>query len=523
MTVNEIVDRGLSVWERGLQQPNRVAVVGLGGASITYGQLASRAHQWAHAMSAAGVEAGDTVALLAPNSVAFLEVVAAALESGVRLVPVNYHLAASEIAYILTDSCAALVVADDSVAETAGAAAAAANLPPQRCIAIGHISGFTDMSSIVDVAPSTPPDDRKPGQRTYYTSGTTGRPKGVIKRAAEGDVDRLAVAQSARLFDSTGRGVDESTVTMVPGPLYHAAPMGAAWAALQLGHLLVVMERFDAEAALSLIERYHVTSTTMVPTMFVRMLQLDPTIRDKYDVSSLRQVAHAGAPCPVDVKRRMIEWLGPIINEYYAASEGGGTRVSSEEWLQRPGTVGRATPGGGIKILGDDGNELAPGETGRVFMLMREPFHYHNDAEKTAGAIVGDYFTVGDIGYLDDDGYLFLRDRSADVIISGGVNIYPAEAEAALLGHDAVRDAAVVGVPDPDWGEAVRAVVQLMPGIEPSDHLAHELIAHCQERLSKFKCPRAVDFVADLPRLDNGKLYKRMIRDRYWTGSDRAI
>jgi long-chain acyl-CoA synthetase len=219
----------------------------------------------------------------------------------------------------------------------------------------------------------------------------------------------------------------------------------------------------------------------------------------------------------------MIEWFGPIINEYYAASEGGGTRVTSAEWLQRPGTVGRVTPGGDIRILDDEGRDLPAGETGRVFMLLREPFEYHNDPEKTAGAIVDGYFTVGDVGYLDQDGYLFLRDRSAELIISGGVNIYPAEAEQALLQHPAVRDVAVIGVPDPEWGEAVKAVVELMPSNRPSDTLARELVEHCQARLAKYKCPRSVDFVEELPRLDNGKLYKRKVREAYWIDRERAI
>jgi len=234
-------------------------------------------------------------------------------------------------------------------------------------------------------------------------------------------------------------------------------------------------------------------------------------------------VTHAGAPCPVDVKRAMIAWLGPIVYEYYASSEGGGTRVTSEEWLARPGTVGRVVPGGAIRILDDDGRELRPGETGRVFMLLREPFEYHNDPDKTAGAIVDGFFTVGDVGYLDEDGYLFLRDRSSEIIISGGVNIYPAEIEHVLLQHPAVRDVAVIGVPDAEWGESVKAVVERMPGPASEDELARELLEHCAVHLAKFKCPRTVDFVDELPRLDNGKLYKRKVRDAYWTERERAI
>ena len=514
---------GLSMWQRGEIQPDRVAVVGLPEGEISYGALAGRSHQWANAFRGLGIAAGETVALMSPNSGEYLAVVFAAMETGLRLVPVNFHLTGPEVAYVLTDSGSVLLVADARVAEAALIAADAASLDPARRIAIGHIEGFRDASTLVDGAPASTPVDRRPGQRVYYTSGTTGRPKGVIKRAPEGDVDLLAVGQSARTFESTGRGSAESSVTLVPGPLYHAAPLGAAIGALHLGQVAVLMEKFDAEEALALIERHKVTSTTMVPTMFVRMLKLDAAVRAKYDVSSLRDVTHAGAPCAPDVKRSMIEWFGPIINEYYAASEGGGTRVTSAEWLERPGTVGRVTPGGDIRILDDDGHQLPAGETGRVFMLLREPFEYHNDPEKTAKAIIDGYFTVGDIGYLDHDGYLFLRDRSSELIIAGGVNIYPAEAEQALLQHPSVRDVAVIGVPDPEWGESVKAVVELMPTFQASDELASELLEHCQAQLAKYKCPRTIDFVDELPRLDNGKLYKRKVRERYWSDRERAI
>jgi len=285
----------------------------------------------------------------------------------------------------------------------------------------------------------------------------------------------------------------------------------------------VLMGKWTPEGTLSLIEQHGVTNTHLVPTMFHRLLQLPDEQRTEYDVSSLKTVAHAAAPCPIAVKRQMIDWLGPIVHEYYASSEGGGTRVSAAEWLTKPGTVGRASPGAQIKILDESGAEVPAGTPGRVFMLLRDKFEYHNDPAKTSANRIGDFFTVGDIGYLDEDSYLFLCDRDVNTIIAGGVNIYPAEIEAALLSHPSVGDVAVIGVPNDEWGEEIKAVVQVAPGISPSDALGSELLDHCRAHLAIFKCPRSVDFVEALPRQDNGKLYKRELRDRYWAGRSRRI
>jgi long-chain acyl-CoA synthetase len=304
--------------------------------------------------------------------------------------------------------------------------------------------------------------------------------------------------------------------------MYHAAPLAVACGALDSGALLVMLDRFVPETFLDRVERYRVTNVNMVPTMFHRLLALPEGVRDDADVSSLQFVMHAGAPCPVDVKRRMIEWWGPIITEAYSSTEGAGTTVTAEEWLQKPGTVGRPSAGVDLRIYDDDGNECAPGVPGLVYVSQSLwTFEYHNDPEKTQANRRGELFTVGDIGYVDEDGYLFLCDRDADVIVSGGVNIYPAEVEAVLLTHPAVADAAVVGVPSDEWGEEVRAVVQ--SSTPTSDALADGLVAFCRERLAHYKCPRAVDFVESLGRDPNGKLRKKPIRDRYWQGRTRRI
>ncbi len=360
-------------------------------------------------------------------------------------------------------------------------------------------------------------------QAMQYTSGTTGRPKGVRRKLTGLDPDEAA-ALSSFFFGLFGIQAHDNHVHICGSPLYHTAPLVFGSTSLNLGHPVVLMEKWTPEDMLRLIEKYNVTHSHMVPKQFHRLLALPGDVRSRYDHSSLRAMIHAAAPCPVDIKRRMLEWWGPVIIEYYAAKVGGGTLVMPDQWLQKPGTVGTPWPTSEIRILDDDGNDVATGEPGTVYMRMGgAQFEYFKDEEKTLKARREDYFTVGDIGYLDDDGYLFLCDRKSDMIISGGVNIYPAEIEGAFLLHPKVGDVAVFGIPHPDWGEEIKAVVEPASGSSAGDDLTEELLGFARERLAKFKIPRTIDYTAEMPRDPNGKLYKRKLRDPYWEGRERAI
>jgi long-chain acyl-CoA synthetase len=356
-----------------------------------------------------------------------------------------------------------------------------------------------------------------------YTSGTTGRPKGVRRNLSGVDPETGGGGFGGMLFMFGLQPFDDN-VHIVGSPLYHTAVLVFAGAAIHIGHTVVVMDKWSPQQMLHLIDQYRVTNTHMVPTQFVRLLGVPDEERAKYDVSSLRHMVHAAAPCPPDVKRQMIEWWGPVIDEYYAASEGGGTLVYAKDWLDHPGTVGRAWPISEVVILDDDGNELPAGEIGTVYMAMGTGhFEYFKDKEKTEKSRRGRFFTVGDVGYLDDDGWLFLSDRKTDMIISGGANIYPAEIESELIMHPKVADVAVFGIPHDDWGEEVKAVVEPVEGVTAGSELEAEILAWSATRLAKFKTPRTIDFTDEMPRDPNGKLYKRKLRDPYWEGRERAI
>jgi long-chain acyl-CoA synthetase len=428
--------------------------------------------------------------------------------AGLHYTPINWHLSPNETAFIIKDSGARCLVTSSDFAELVAAISDdLRSIDLRLCIDATGVEGFESLAIERDGLPTFPIADEAEGATMYYSSGTTGRPKGIRKKltgAPFGTAPALVDLLESRY------GFGEDTVYLSPAPLYHAAPLGWSLATQRLGGTVVVMQRFSPIDVLEAIEHHGVTHAQFVPTHFVRLLRLSAEERSRYDLSSLRTVIHAAAPCPVDVKRQMLAWWGPIIHEYYAGSEGiGMCAIGPEEWLSKPGSVGRgvtAQP----HIVDEHGRVLAAGEVGQVWFEGATRFEYHNDPTKTAQVFDHrGWATLGDIGHLDDDGYLFLSDRSSNMIISGGVNIYPREIEDVLIAHPAVADVAVIGAPHDDMGEQVVAVVQLLDGIDPTDDLQGELIAYCRERVARFKCPQSVRFVGELPRLPTGKLLKR--------------
>jgi acyl-CoA synthetase (AMP-forming)/AMP-acid ligase II len=493
------------------------------GKAVSYADLDDRSTRLARALRTRGVNPGDHVAVLMENNRAFLEVAWAAQRSALYYTAINSHLRTGEVQYVLDDSGAVALVASEAMAAVVDGLDL--SRIPVRMAATGDLPGFERLDEAVAGEAPGPLADEREGREMLYSSGTTGRPKGVRKELPGrpfGDPSSTPV-QLARALAVQGSGVGAGSVYLCPAPLYHSAPLVYSMSMQRLGATVVVMERFDPRRCLELVERHRVTHAQFVPTMFVRMLRLPRAERERYDVSSLQFVVHAAAPCPIAVKRQMLDWWGPIIHEYYAGTEDiGSTYITPEEWLARPGSVGR--PLGECHIVGEDGAEVPPGETGVVYFAGGRPFEYHNDPGKTA-SVTNDrgWRTLGDIGHLDEDGYLYLTDRQAHMIISGGVNIYPQEAENVLAGHPAVADVAVIGVPDAEMGEAVKAVVQPSDPAAAGPGLAAELLALCGSELATYKCPRTVDFVDELPRDPNGKLYKRLLRERYWEGHDSLV
>jgi acyl-CoA synthetase (AMP-forming)/AMP-acid ligase II len=492
------------------------------GETLSYRELDDRSNQGAQLFRKLGLKTGDVVAIFMENNIRFLDIAWAAQRSGLYYTCISSRLTAGEVEYIVRDCGAKVLIVSQGLAKTA--AEVAPRLEGVSHFTVGGaIAGYRSYEEAAGAQPATRIADESAGADMLYSSGTTGRPKGV-RLPLEGlpiDAPGALVALASMLF-----GLNENTIYLSPAPLYHAAPLRYCMTIHRLGGTVVVMEHFDAEEALRDIEKYRVTGSQFVPTMFVRMLKLPDAVRLKYDVSSLKSAIHAAAPCPVEVKRKMIEWWGPVIHEYYAGTEGNGfCYVSSAEWMARPGTVGRALVGE-IHICGEDGEELPVGEEGVIYFGGGAQFEYHNDPKKTAESrhpAHADWSTLGDVGKLDSDGYLYLTDRKAFMIISGGVNIYPQEAENLLISHPWVADVAVIGVPNEDFGEEVKAVVQPANWDDAGPALADELIAYCREHLSPIKCPRSVDFDPELPRHPTGKLYKRLIRDRYWGKRDSRI
>jgi long-chain acyl-CoA synthetase len=512
----------LGFWALAHEDPDHLAVVAPDGVEYRAAELLGRANQVVHALRGLGLETGDVVATLLPNGVDMFELYLAALQAGWYLVPINHHLIGPEVAYILDDSGAKAFVAHDRFADVARAAADEAGLPPGSRLGVGEIDGFASFEALRAAQSVDDPADRTVGDVMNYTSGTTGNPKGVFRPLSGLSPEEAALGLSGILF-LFGIQPQDDNVHIVGSPLYHTAVLRFSGASIHLGHTIVLMDKWIPEEMLQLIGKYRVTTSHMVPTQFHRLLALPEETRGKYDVSSLRHMIHAAAPCPIDVKYKMIDWWGNAIDEYYAASEGGGTLVTAGEWLDKPGTVGRPWPISEIAIFDDDGNRVEePNVIGTVYMSMQTgDFSYHKDEKKTESNRIGKYFTVGDVGLIDEDGYLFLRDRKIDMIISGGANIYPAEIENVLLGFPKVGDVAVFGIPHDDWGEEIKAVVEPAEGVHASPDLAEEILEYCSSRLAKFKTPKSIDFTDAMPRDPNGKLYKRKLRDPYWEGREK--
>ena len=503
--------------------PEKAAAVDTGsGAVRTYGELNDRSNQVAQLLWDKGLRRGDHVSIFMENNLAYFDVIWAALRSGLYLTSINRYLTGEEAAYIVDNSESSVLIASRAVAEVASELPSTTPNCGTYLMVDGAVDGFEDFEEAIAAYRAEPLAEEPAGGFMLYSSGTTGRPKGILRPLPETSIGEPA--ETVGLLNALW-GVDSETVYLSPAPLYHAAPMGFCQAVQALGGTAAIMPRFDPVQALQAIEDYKITHSQWVPTMFTRMLKLPEAERTGFDLSSHKVAIHAAAPCPIEVKRQMFDWWGPIIYEYYAGTElNGFTYCTPDEWLAHPGTVGRAILGE-IHVCDENGLELPTGESGIIyFELPAMPFEYLKDAEKTREAQHpehGNWSKLGDVGHVDDEGYLYLTDRATFMIISGGVNIYPQEIEDALIVHPKVMDAAVIGVPNPEMGEEVKAIVQHVEGVAGDAALETELIAYAREHLAHYKCPKSIDFRSELPRLPTGKLYKRLLKDEYWgrTGS----
>ena len=496
--------------------PDKAAViVAATGATTTYAELEARSSRFARWMFESGLRRGDHITVLSDNDPIVFELYWGALRSGLYITVVNHHGTAEDLAYVISDSGAKVLVASARLAELAQSLTGRV---PAHCRLLafgGQVAGFDSYEDAVGSVSAEPLPDQPCGADMMYSSGTTGRPKGIKSPLPDRQVHEEPGLPATPIVKSFyGFGTD--TVYLSPAPIYHAAPLRYCTATQSLGGTVVLMDRFNARDALAAIERYSVTHSQWVPTHFIRMLKLSDADRNRYDLSSLRVAVHAAAPCPVEVKESMLDWWGDVLFEYYSCSENNGsTLIDSAEWRKKPGSVGRDGVQGIAHICADDGSELGAGEVGMLYFERDDwSFEYHNDPEKTAAAQHPDHptwTTVGDVGYLDEDRYLYLTDRATFMIISGGVNIYPQQIENCLSVHPDIWDVAVIGIPDPEMGQSVQAVVQLMPGTVPSDDLAQDIIDFARGKLARYMCPRSVQFVDALPRTETGKLAKHRL------------
>ena len=501
------------------KHPHKTAyVMADSGEVITFAELERTANQGAHLFRQLGLKRGDHIALLLENHPRFFQICWAAQRAGLYYTPISWRLQQQEVEYIVNNCEAQVFITSIGRKEVVQPLMDKMPGVAHRYMIDGAIAGYQGWEEAIAGMPETPIEDPAEGQSMLYSSGTTGYPKGVKKPLPEAAYGELVLPN----YLSALYGADDKSIYLSPAPLYHAAPLGFTMSCLRNGLAVVVMEHFEAERALRYIEQYKITHSQWVPTMFVRMLKLPEEVRIRYDVSSLRCAIHAAAPCPVPVKEQMIEWWGPVIYEYYAGTEGNGfVQLDSREWLAHKGSVGRPL-NCELHICDDEGQELPADEPGTIYFSGGGQFEYHKDAEKTAGSRHPEgWTTLGDVGYLDADGYLYLTDRKHFMIISGGVNIYPQEAENALITHPAVIDVAVFGVPNEEFGEEVKAVVQPRDMAEAGPELAVQLMDYCREQLSHIKCPRSIDFREELPRHPTGKLYKRLLKDEYWRNAGR--
>ncbi len=505
----------LAVWAD--LQPDAVCVVDPDGTEHSFAQVNAGANRLVRLLRAQGVQAGDSVALVCSNRVEFIEVLAATLRGGLRLTPVNWHLSADEIAYIIKDCEAKAVIGEARVAALPEAMASCPD-PTVKLSVGGTIAGFEPYAGAIAAFDGSDIPDPVLGNGMMYTSGTTGRPKGVHRP--------VPVVTPYATFLMRGY-VPGQSVQLCAGPAYHAAPLAFdVRAAMAGGATLVFVDRWDSEHVLKTISERRVSHFHLVPIMFQRLLALPHEIKARYATDHVQFIIHGAAPCPPEVKRAMIDWFGPVLTEYYAGSEGGaGFLIDSHEWLNKPGSVGKRPALLQVRILDEAGNDLPNGQAGAIYQQMPPGggFTYFKDEAKTQAARVGDFFTMGDVGYFDEDDYLFLTGRNAETIISGGVNIYPQEIDNELVKHAAVADSATIGAPHDEWGEQVKAVILLKPGHQPSPELADEILAFARANLAGFKVPKSLDFVADLPRSEAGKIQRNKVRAPYWEGRARQI